>query len=527
MRYGLVEVDDHDVPLGQLMAEVNHQLGDAQASRIEAEAYVRMIDLGQSDTIPALRDDQVYQNLMTRYVDVRAQLAQAHAIYGDENSNVKKLEQESDEMATQVEAERTRMVGRVRTSFAAAQAREQSMLQASEKVRAEMGSANSHLVTYSVLKNEATANAELYNTLQARLKEAGIYAGLGSSNIHIVDLAGGLRQATGPRRELIIALGAVLSTMLAVILAFVRESFDNTAQTPGGLERWTGMPSLAILPRIARSDPTDIRPLLPVAGRVSGGPPRGANGNTLAGPRTAEAESMHNLRTTLMYSKPEAAPRVVLVSSPSANEGKTTVAINLAKILAQRGKTCLMEADLRRPSLAITFDLHPKIGLSQVLAGAGPLNEATANIADVPNLFVLTAGAAVSNPADLISSDKMQSLLISLRHDFDFVVVDSPPIIPLSDARILSGHADAVVLVGRYGLTTRRAITRCVQLLDEVRAPLVGVVLNDIDLESADYHYYNYGYSKKAHADLQYYSTPVFQPPPRIPDPPRKKSAHA
>jgi capsular exopolysaccharide synthesis family protein len=194
-----------------------------------------------------------------------------------------------------------------------------------------------------------------------------------------------------------------------------------------------------------------------------------------------------------MYSKPEAAPRVVLVSSPSANEGKTTVAINLAKILAQRGKTSLMEADLRRPSLAITFDLHPKIGLSQVLAGAGPLNEATANIADVPNLFVLTAGAAVSNPADLISSDKMQSLLISLRHDFDFVVVDSPPIIPLSGARILSGHADAVVLVGRYGLTTRRAITRCVQLLGEVRAPLVGVVLNDIDLESADYHYYNYG----------------------------------
>lgn len=526
-QYGLVEVDDHDVPLSQLMAEVNHQLSDAQASRIEAEAYVRMINLGQTDVVPAVRDDQVYQGLMTRFADIRVQLAQAQAIYGDENSNVKKLQQESSEMSAQIEAERTRMISRVRTSFAAAQAREQMMIQASEKILARMGNANSRMVTYRALKNEATANSELYNTLQARLKEAGIYAGLGSSNIHIVDLAGRLRQATGPHRELIIGAGAMLSSMLVLIIAFVRESFDNTARTPDDLEMWTGTPSLAILPRIGQHNPESAQPLLQSAQGSSGTSASAASKYFLAGPRTAEAESMHNLCTTLMFSKPDGAPRVILVSSPSASEGKTTVAVNLAKVLAQRGKTCLMEGDLRNPSFANIFNLQLKLGLSQLLAGNGPLNQATQNIPGVPNLSILTAGPAVSNPADLVSSEKMQYLFASLRHDFDYVVVDSPPIIPLSDARILSGLSDAVILVGRHGLTTRRAITRCAQLLIEVRAPLVGVVLNDIDLNSADYHYYNYGYSKSSKADLQYYSAPTFTPAPPNPEPEKKKSAHA
>jgi GumC protein len=223
-QYGLVETDEHDVPLGQLMGEVNHQLSDAQANRIEAEAYVRMLDLGQSESIPALRDDQVYQNLMTRFADARAQLAQARTIYGDENSNVKKLENEVNEFSAQVEAERTRTVNRVRTSYEAAKSREEMMLAAREHLKTQMGDANSHMVAYRVLRNEALAKSELYNTLQARLKEAGIYAGLRSSNISVVDLAASLPRPTGPHRSTIIAAGAMASCMLGILFAFALES---------------------------------------------------------------------------------------------------------------------------------------------------------------------------------------------------------------------------------------------------------------------------------------------------------------
>jgi succinoglycan biosynthesis transport protein ExoP len=530
-KYSLVESDDHDVPLGQLMGEVNHQLSDAQANRIEAEAYVRMIDLGQSDAIPAVRDDQLYQNVMTHYVEVRAKLAQARAIYGDENSNVKKLQDESNELAAQVEAERTRMVNRVRTSFAAANAREQMMLDAREKLKAQMGDASSHMVAFRMLKNEAMANAQLYNTLQGRLKEAGIYAGLRSSNIRVVDLAPELVKATGPHRQLIIVIGGIVSTMLALALAFVRESLDNTVRTPDDLKDWTGLPSLAVLPTISRG------------GQGGNGKPlRGAELASLEIARlkplnilatqtcTAEAEAMRDLRTALLLSNSGAQPRVVLVSSPAAGEGKSTVATRLAGVFAQRGKTCLVEGDLRRPQVSRTLGLNAKTGLSNVLNNAASLDDSLASVPDIPNLSLLASGPLTCNPADLAASEQMQALVIDLRNRFDYVVIDSPPVISFSDARILSSYVDAVVLVARYGRTTRRAIVRCTQLLDDVRAPIIGVVLNDIDPRSADYHYYNYGYSRLLRRDARNDEAVIEpQPAPRPPDPPAvyKKGAHA
>jgi succinoglycan biosynthesis transport protein ExoP len=506
-RYGIVEDGNHDVPLSQFMAEVNRQLSDAQANRIDAEASVRMIDLGQSEAIPALHDDSVYQDLMTHFANTRADLAQARAVYGDENSNVKKLESQAGELAAQVDAERNRVVARLQSSLAAAQAREQMMVQSREKLRAEMGDVNSHLVEYGVLRSEAAANAELYNTLQARLKEAGIYAGLRSSNIHVVDMAPKLEKSTGPARELIVAFGTLLGGMFALLLAFVRESFDNTIRTPDDIRQWIGLPSLAMLPTISETVfHTDERTSLT---NDTDDQPR--TSKTWASfPRVhwtrfpnATAEALRGLRTSLLVSKPSGQPRVILVSSGSAGEGKTTVAINLAMVLAQRGQVCLVDADFRRPMVASAFDLSGTPGLGDVLNGSVPLERALARVPSVPGLTVLSGAPATTNPADLMSSDKLGGVIAALKTRFDFVVLDSPPMIPFSDARLLAPLSDAVVLVGRYGLTTRTALTRCAQMLDAVHAPAVGVVLNDIDVASPDYHYYNYGFSR--HQDYDHY----------------------
>jgi capsular exopolysaccharide synthesis family protein len=531
-RYGLVEADERDVPLAQLMNDVNHQLSEAQANRIEAEAYVRMIDLGQSEAIPAVRDDQVYQNLMTRYADVRAQLAQARTVYGDENSNVKKLENESSELGAQVEAERMRMVGQVRTSFAAARDRETMMLDAREKLKAQMGDASSHMVVYRVLRNDAVAKAELYNTLQARLREAGIFAGLRSSNISVVDLAPQLVKPTGPHRNLVMAGGAFLSLFLGIVLAFVKESFNNTVRTPDEVRDWTGLPSLGMLPTMNGAKPGQTRSLVPgklgLLENHSNGVetlPRALAG----GSRTAEAEAMKYLRSGLLFCKPSAPPKIVLVSSATANEGKTTVAINLAAALAQRGKTCLVESDLRRPTFAETLGVQAKPGLTQVLGGSASLDTALEAVGEVQNLSVLPSGPATGSPEDLIESEQMKALLIVLRDKFEYVVIDSPPVIPYSDTRVLSTFADAVVLVGRYGFTTRRAVTRCAQILAEVGAPVMGFVLNDIDLESADYHYYNYGFSRRLRK-IRPYTKEEHKAPGATPEPEppiKKKSTHA
>jgi capsular exopolysaccharide synthesis family protein len=195
--------------------------------------------------------------------------------------------------------------------------------------------------------------------------------------------------------------------------------------------------------------------------------------------------------------------------------------------LAQRGKTCLLEADMRRPAASKMFGVEAKVGLSHLLTGGVSQDSVVVPIPDVENLSVLPSGPAVPSPADLITSAQLQAVVMSLRSKFEYVVIDSPPVIPFSDTRFLSSVVDAVVLVARYALTTRRAFKRCTQLLDEVGAPIVGFVLNDIELSSPDYHYYNYGYSKSLRTDL-YYSTAESSP--AITDgemPPKSRGAHA
>jgi capsular exopolysaccharide synthesis family protein len=532
-KYNLVDTDEHDNPFLAYMAEVNHQLSDAQADRIEGEAYVRMIDTGQGDTVPAVRDDQLYQNLMSHLADVRAQLAQVRTTYGDESSNVKKLEGETQEFATQVEAERTRMSNRVRNSLTVARDREHMILEEREKLTAQMGDANSHQVAYRLLKNEAAANVELYNTLQSRLKEAGIYAGLRSSDVQIVDLAGMPRSPAGPRRQLIIAIGAMVSGLLALVFTFVRDSFDNTVRTPDDTMEWTGLPSLAIFPRI-ETGATQRSGRLPSAAYAAlpGSSSDASTSKVLDlhwnSLHAAAAEAVNDLRTALQFSKPGAPPRTILITSSMPGEGKTTIAINLAKVYAQSGRVCLIEGDLREPMLAKVFGLRTNVGLTHVLTGAVPLDSALSTAPGFPDLAILPAGPFSPNPADLIASDQMLELMTTLKNSFDYVVIDSPPIIPLSDARVLATFVDVVVVVSCYGLTTRRAATRCLQLLDEVHAPVVGCVLNRMDLGSADYHYYNYGYSRKMNGDLRYYSSPKLGPidPPK-PGPEKAKGAHA
>lgn len=479
-KNGLIDVDDRDVPASQLLNEVNRQLSEAQASRIENEAYVRMIDDGSGDAIPALRDDKLYEDLMSHYADLRTQLAQVNAVYGEANINVRKLQDQLAEVSAQINAERQRVLARARSTYVAARHREELMIDQREKLLGTLATESSQLTTYHMLKEEANANAALYNTLQGRLREAGIYAGLRSSNIRVVDLATNLPKPTGPNRGAITAIGGFAACFLAVLFSFVRESFHNTVLTPDDVRCWTGLPALALLPA--------IRPA-----RKRLGQDAGQTAEIMKSP-TMESEAMRDLRTVLLNVRQAAAPRVILISSSMEGEGKTTVAVNFAVAMAQTGKTCLVDGDLRHPSIAKVFGIETPAPLSDVLDGKCALNSALVDAAKVPNLAILPCGTVEGSPADVLSSTEMNVLLEQLKRQFRFVVIDSPPVIRFSDARFLSSLADEVVLVGRYGVTTRRVIQRTAEILEEMKASVAGVVLNGIDLSSPDYDYYTYGY---------------------------------
>jgi len=523
-QYGLVEGDDKEGPTAKLASELSRQLGEAQADRIQAEAFVRMIDAGQAQSLPQLRDNRLYETLAASYAASRAKLAEARAVYGEENTNYKKLANEVSEIGAQRDAEEARILRQVRTAYSSGLAREQLMLKAIERLKVQMGDTNGKMVRYRVLKNEAQATADLYNTLLGRLKEAGVYAGLKSSNIRVVDAATLLRVPTAPHRGLIISIGVLLSCFLSVALAFVKESLINTVRTPDDVDRWTALPSLAMIP------------LMNLAGvRKSLHRAQDSSGNTVLATSslqkgkihtvclftrqagTPEAEALRSLRTSIFLSRPGKTPQVLLVASSVAGEGKSSVAASLAHLLAQHGKTCLVDADLRRPALTDAFGITGSLGLSQILTGRATLTTALVRITGFDNVCLLPVGQLPPSPFDLLASNEFGKLVAALRQEFAFVIIDSPPLIPFSDGRLLSAHSDGVLLITRYALTTRRSLARGVELLAGAGAPILGVVINGMNFASPDYHYYNYGYSR-GNPDARIYEYyRLISPPPSLP----------
>jgi capsular exopolysaccharide synthesis family protein len=527
-QYGLVEVDDRDVPMSQLMSEVNRQLSEAQANRIEDEAFVRMVDDGHADAVPALREDKLYQDLMGRYVDLRTQLAQAKTIYGDANINLKKLGDQLTEVSIQIDAERKRVIARLRSTYASARHRESLMTGERDKLRTKMARMSSQLAAYHMLKTEANANVELYNTLQGRLREAGIYAGLRSSNIRVVDLASNLRNPSGPHRLAILSLGVVGSIAVAIVLCFLKEGFRNTVRTPDDVKSWIGLPSLALLPAMGRQrdlslSGSSFRSLTDLWRGVPASAPK--REVEIMKSATSEAEAMRDLRTALLYSRKENRPHVILISSSVEGEGKTTVAVNFAIALAQLGPTCLVDCDLRQSSVARSFKLQNRRGLTDVLMNRLELSDAVISVPEMTGLSILPGGTSSTTPSDTLSSASMVGVLETLKRQFSFVVIDSPPVIPFSDARFLSCFADEVVLVGRYELTTRRSMQRTTELLREVQASVAGVVLNGIDLSSPDFDYYTYGYRKWKLKKAPV--IPIDEPPSDFPSAKGAMGAHA
>jgi capsular exopolysaccharide synthesis family protein len=209
------------------------------------------------------------------------------------------------------------------------------------------------------------------------------------------------------------------------------------------------------------------------------------------------AESYRALRTSLLLSNLGAPPKVIMVTSALPQEGKTTTSINCAVVLAQKGvRVLLIDADLRRPSIHKTLGMGPHSGLSNVLTGTTTLDQAITRTTILPNLFVLAAGTPPPNPAELLASANMKEVLAKLCEEYDHIVIDTPPTLSVTDAVVLSPRADAVVLVIRSAQTTKQALRRSRDILTQVNAKVVGVLLNAVDLSSPDYYYY-YEYQGK------------------------------
>lgn len=274
--------------------------------------------------------------------------------------------------------------------------------------------------------------------------------------------------------------GLVVGVIFGVALAALLEFLDDSIKTKDEVERVApDLPMLALVPPVPswkdRSKPVVV---------------------SLTEPTSVRAEAYRTLRTSVQFMSLDRPMRTIQVTSPLAREGKTTTAANLGVALARAGqRVVILDCDLRKPRLATFFELENERGFTSVLLGDCPLSAALQRVRDVPNLAILSAGPLPPNPSELLSGRRTVEVLVALQATADVVIIDSPPLLPVTDAVVLSGRVDATIVVATAGTTTRRQLHRALEILQQVDAPVVGTVLNRASVDGSYGYYSGYGYN--------------------------------
>jgi len=511
-EHGIVGVDEKQNVITTKLDQLNKELTEAEMDRIQKESLYRMSLEGKPELLPrGTSNDATLDGLKGQQGALEAQLAALATQFGPNYPKVKELRTQLNTLQGTIKAEMAGSAERFKTSYQAALEREKLLRAAFESQKQEANQLNESAIQYNLLKRDYESNKQLYDGLLQRLKEAGVSAGLRSSNVQIIDLA---RVPTVPAQPNIprnITTGFFLSLAGGIGLAFLLEMLDNSVHSPDQVELIAGLPTLGMIPSgihmnngrsLARKPLRAGSQIMPQQDAVE----------TISylRPQSQSAEAYRTLRTSILLSSWGAPPKVLLVTSPLAQEGKTTTSVNTAIVLAQRGaRVLLVDADLRRPSIHKAFGLAQSPGLSEYLTG----NSAECPITpwtQFPHLHVLPSGGSPPHPAELLGSALMNSALAEWRTQFDHIVIDTPPALSVTDAVLLSVQADSVILVIRSGQTTKQALRRARQLLSYVNSKIMGVVVNAMDLNASDYYYY-YGYYGKKYG--YYYKSDTVEEP--------------
>ena len=504
---------------------LNQTLSAAEQNRILKEAVYRVAKGGDPELISSLSGNasmgaasspinnslSLIQTLRQQEAALRSQLAQDSVRYGPAYPQLEELEAQLHGVERSITEEVHRLGERARTDYEIAARSEAGARSAFDAQKKEAGRLNDTVVAYGLAKQEADSSRELYEGLLAKLKQAGVLQGLRSSNITIVNVAQvpPPSHPKSPNIPLILAAALAVGSFLAGTAIVLRELTDNKVRSPEGLERILGVPLLAVLPAVAgahRARPRGLWQLGPTgdAPFVSL-PKRPPSLPALDGGTSTFAEGLRSLRTALLLSRSGRPPQVILITSCLQGEGKTTLALNLAALFAQQGsRVLLVDADLRKPTLhtliAPATDDRCQ-GLSQLLAGRGPAS-VVHPIASLPTFAMVCGEEVAPFPSELLGSARMKGLLRDWRKEYDFILLDSAPVLPVTDSVLLSQFSDATLMIARYGVTTKQALRRGLETLHSPhpsgQAP-IGTVLNAVARDSGDFYEY-FGYQGESYA---------------------------
>ena len=478
--------------LEQRLSDLNNTLAKVEANRIALEVQQELIRKGEADALPAVMQNQLIQNLKQRVAELAAQYAdmsnQFNPGYYEPLDNLKaKLDQSRTQLAEEI----NRAVHAVQSDYSSAAARQQMLEQEIASVKSDALALNDASLQDAVLVRQVDASRNLYRSVLERVRELDVLADAPASNILVVDRAEVAGMPSSPKKLLSVSLSVLLGLFSAVGLAFVRECADDRLKGSEQIERELRLPSLALVP--------DFEQLRNGDGQALGKKRQPANETTKTAPhgavivqiedRSPAAEVYHTIRTALLFSQGGRAPKSILFTSAVENEGKTVTALNVALAFAQTGRRVLLvDADLRKGRCHHVLGIDNHSGLSEILTAQKHLDEVIHDTGT--GMFFLSAGNNCPNPAALLASTAMRDLLVSLCKDYDHVLVDAPPLMPVSDATALAVLVDGVLMI--VGASTSKRIVRqaCARLAN-VGATIFGVALNRVNRANHDYYYYN------------------------------------
>jgi len=476
--------------------ELSQKLAAAQSERIMREAAYRTAEGGNPELMANIVPGSPLQILRAQEAEIQNQYAQTSAKYGDAYPKVRQLRAQLEQVQTSITREVKNTSQRLRNEYLASRRTEDMLRQEVDKSKQEAFQLNEGAVQYTILRREFESSRDLYESLTKKLKEAGITAGLRSTNVTQVDPATMPLTPSEPKVPRNLGIGLGIGLFLGIIAAAVIESLDSSLRSIEEVESYSGLPSLAVVPN-ARLSRMGYRRLIPSSVSDAALPGK-VELVTLHRPKSQVSESFRTLRSSLLLSCVDAPPRSVLITSSVPGEGKSTASMNSAIVMAQNGgRVLLVDADLRRPGLHDYFGIPNEAGLTSVIAGTAPFEKAAVPCPQLQNLWILPAGPAAPYPAELLGSRRMAELLSSWRENFDAVVIDSPPVLSVTDAVVLAPQVDTVLLVLHWGHTGWQALRRARDLLVRAQARIAGVVVNNVKMDAPEGYGYYGSYGRK------------------------------
>lgn len=500
-EHGIVSLPkDNTTMTRAALGQVNKLLTEAQGERVVAEAAYRNAAAMSPEKLAETLPDPTLTHLRSELLALQAQYAARLTDYGHNHPDMIATRARMDSLRDQLRAAGVQARAQLRAAFEAAQAKERGLRANFEKLGKEASAEDRGLVQLLILQRDVDTNQQIFADVLQEAKEADLNSGVFRwTSVKLVDRAVVPNIASYPRTRRNLEFGLLLGVMAGLAACLLVERLDNRIHTPEEVEAFLRLPTFGVVPDFRR---------LKANGSYAAAPSRhtARNGRelvTLLEPASVVSEAYRSVRTNLLFSSPGSPPKTILVTSSHAGEGKTVTVINLAVSLALSGsRVLIIDADLRKPGCHRQMRVEREPGLSSVLTGQCELSTALVlsplfangdgTVHSTSGVYVLPAGARPPNPAELLGSDVMVAVLDILKEQFDFILIDSPPVLPVTDSVVMATKADGVLLVVRAGEWGRDVVLKAVTQLEAVRSHMLGVVLNCVDVTRSGSHYYYY-----------------------------------